>query len=173
MEAALPIALLSSVRRLCATGLLLLASVALAGHEDPALGSRKVECVAPGKAEVTSLTMADAKINYALPRGVTSFIIRLAAPAEQRCFTLVNENAAAEGRFSIAVANERLAADNPRWSVVDGAIRFRHKKLFAVSLVGVEARYVKLTFEVDSLATVAPRDFRLAERGGCLARLAP
>ena len=30
-----------------------------------------------------------------------------------------------------------------------GAIRFRHKRLFAVSLVGVEAKYVRLPFQVE------------------------
>jgi hypothetical protein len=187
METALTIALLSFAQRFCAAGSLLLVSVALAGNEaplpseaansdrnlSPTNGGWKVKCVTPGKTEVTSLTMDGAKINYALPRGVTSFIIRLAVPAQQRCITFVNENAAAEGRLSIAVANERLAADNPRWSVVDGAIRFRHKRRFALSLDGIEAHYVKLTFEVDSLEGVATRDFGFAQRGGCRARLGP
>jgi len=39
--------------------------------------------------------------------------------------------------------------DSPLWSAVEGAIRFRHKRLFAVSLVGVEAKYVRLTFQVE------------------------
>ena len=49
----------------------------------------------------------------------------------------------------IAVSNQPLVADSPLWSAVEGAIRFRHKRLFAVSLVGVEAKYVRLTFQVE------------------------
>lgn len=110
----------------------------------------QIECVAPGTAGAVRLPMADAKIRYALPRGVTSFIIHLDAPGQQRCFTLVNENRVARGKLSIAVSDERLDADNPNWRTVDGAIPFRQKKLFALSLLGVEAKFVKLTFLVEA-----------------------
>ncbi len=104
--------------------------------------------------------MHDAEIRYALPRGITSFIIHLAAPGQRRCFTLVNENMAAEGKLSIATSNVRLAANNPSWRVVDGAVPFRHKRLFALSLIGVEAKFVKLTFQVDNLEKTTRRTER-------------
>lgn len=106
--------------------------------------------------------MADAKINYALPSGVTSFIIHLSALAQQRYFTLVNENTTAAGRLSIAVSKERLPAGSPKWSTVGRSIRFRHKRLFSVSLVGIEANYVKLTFKVERPDRTALRSFRFA-----------
>ena len=99
--------------------------------------------------------MNEAEIRYSLRRGVTSFIIHLAAPGQRRCFTLINENMAAAGKLSIATSNERLAADNPKWSAVDGAVAFRHKRRFALSLLGVDAQFVKLTFQVDDLEKVA------------------
>jgi hypothetical protein len=164
-----------SARKLCAAGSLFLTSIALAGQNAPLpepaadLGQNlkpasgwEIECVASGSTKATSLTMADAKINYALPRGVTTFIIRLAAPAAERCFTVVNGNAAAAGKLSIAVSSERLDAESPKWSTVGGAINFRHKRLFAVSLVGVAANYVKLTFQVDEPDRIARRDLRVA-----------
>lgn len=129
------IALLQSARRFGAAGLFLLASVAFAGNDSPILGR--------------SVSVDRLKTSYALPRGATSFIIRLTDLAQERSFTFVNENAAAEGRLSIAVSNHSLAADSPKWSPVEGAIRFRHKRLFMVSLVGVEANYVRLTFRVE------------------------
>ena len=175
MDAASTSAFSSSARKFCATGSLFLTSVVLAGHHAPMpeqaadLGQNlkpanawPIECVASGAQKATSLTMDDAKINYALPRGVTTFIIRLAAPVEERCFTVVNGNAAAEGKLSIAVSNEHLAAGSPKWSAVAGAINFRHKRLFALSLVGVAANYVKLTFQVDDPDRIALRDFRFA-----------
>ncbi len=82
----------------------------LAGSDSPILGR--------------SLTINGMKTNYTLPRGSTSFIIRLAGSAQDRSFTFVNENAAAEGRLLIAVSNQPLAADSPLWSAVAGAIRF-------------------------------------------------
>jgi len=148
---------LFSARNGVVAGWLLLCPLAFAGND--ALASRqtrnRIECLAPGEAAPISLTMNDAELRYALRRGVTSFIIHLAAPGQRRCFTLVNGNMAAAGRLSIATANERLAADNPRWRVVNGAVRFRHKRLFALSLLGVDAKFVKLTIQVDHLEKVA------------------
>ena len=144
---------LISARTYLVAGSLFLSPLVCAGNDALTSGQagRQIECVAPGKTKPVSLAMNDAEIRYALRRGVTSFIIHLAAPGQRRCFTLVNENMAAAGKLSIATSNERLTADNPRWSAVDGAVTFRHKRLFALSLLGVDAQFVKLTFQVDDL----------------------
>jgi len=112
-----------------------LGSVLLAGNNSPLLGR--------------SLSINGIQTAYALPRGATSFVIRLPGPAKDRSLYFVNQNAAAQGQLLIAVSNQPLLADSPFWSAVEGAIRFRHKRLFAVSLVGVEAKYVRLTFQVE------------------------
>ena len=151
---------LLSVRNGIVAGSLLLCPLAWPGND--ALASEQarnqIECLAPGRAEPISLRMNDAELRYALRRGITSFIIHLAAPRQRRCFTLVNGNMAAAGKLSIATANERLAADNPRWRVVNGAVRFRHKRLFALSLLGVDAKFIKLTIQVDHLEKVAQEE---------------
>jgi hypothetical protein len=86
-------------------------------------------------------------LRTALHSGLCSYII--AIPKEkERTITILNQNAAAEGRFSIAIANRQLPADSPHWSVVGGAINFRHQRRFAFSLDGIEAKYVRLTFDV-------------------------
>lgn len=88
-------------------------------------------------------------LRTALHSGLCSFII--AIPKEkERTITVLNQNAAAEGRFSIAISNRQLPVDSPHWSVVGGAINFRHQRQFAVSLDGIEAKYVRLTFDVRS-----------------------
>ena len=180
MHSASTNAFFSSARRFVATASLFLTSVSLAGstpltpepadssqNQRPTNGGWQIECVASGRREATNLTMADAKINYALPCGVTSFIIHLSAPEQQRCFTLVNENTAAEGKLSIAVSKKRLPAGSPKWSTVGRSIRFRHKRLFTVSLVGIEANYVKLTFQVESPDRTAARGFPFAHQAVC------
>jgi hypothetical protein len=139
------IASLQRARRFGAAGLFLLGSVALAGNDSSMLAR--------------SFSINGMKTGYALSRGATSFIIRLAGRAQDRSFTFVNENAAAEGRLLIAVSNQPLAVDSPMWSAVEGAIRFRHKRLFTLSLVGVEANYVRLTFQVDVPEGNARNDF--------------
>lgn len=122
-------------RRFGAAGFLLVAAVVFAGNDSQVHGR--------------SVRINGLKTGYALPRGATSFVIRLTHPTGDRSFTFVNENAAAVGHLSIAVSNQSLAADSPKWSRVEGSIRFRHKRLFTVSLVGVDADYVRLTFQVE------------------------
>jgi len=139
------IASLQRARRFGAAGLFLLGSVAMAGSDSPILAR--------------SLSINGMRTGYALPRGATSFIIRLAGPAQDRSFTFVNENAAAEGQLLIAVSNQPLAVDSPLWRTVEGTIRFRHKRLFTLSLVGVEANYVRLTFQVEAADGNARNDF--------------
>ena len=131
------VASLQRARRFgAAAGLFLLGSVALSGRDSPILGR--------------SLSINGMETSYAFPRGATSFIIRLPGPVRDRSFTFVNENAVAEGQLLIAVSNRPLVADSPLWSAVEGAIRFRHRKFFTLSLVGVEAKYVRVTFQIDA-----------------------
>ena len=94
------------------------------------------------------LTVHGTKTNYALPRGASSFVIRLRDRAAGD-LVFVNEHAAAEGELSIAVSNKSLAADSPHWSAVEGKIRFRNKRLVTVSLLGVDAKFVRVKFQVD------------------------
>ncbi len=88
-------------------------------------------------------------LRCALPVGATSFVFRMRDLAQRRSVTLVNENGAAAGELWIAVSNLPLGANNPGWRTVQGAIHFREKRSFTLSLVGVEAKYVKVTFRVE------------------------
>ena len=90
----------------------------------------------------------------ALHQGVSSFIFPL-PKAKARVITVLNQNPAAEGCFSIAVSNRRLPIDSPNWNAIGEAIRFRHHRQFAVSLEGVEANYVRLTFDVRRPIAIA------------------
>src|SRR5215813_6247457 len=83
----------------------------------------------------------------ALHQGVSSFIFPL-PKGKEHIMSLVNQNPAAEGCFSIAVSTRRLPVDSSHWNAIGEAINFRHHRQFAVSLEGVEANYVRLTFDV-------------------------
>ncbi len=137
---------------------LLLAGITLARNDSP--GFRRV------------LLINGTETSYALPRGATSFVIRLKDKPEERSFVFVNENAAAEGELSIAVAQLPLAADSPQWRTVEGTIRFRKKRLFTISLVGVEANYVRLNFEVKVPGTTGGKTAGNRARRYKLARIA-
>src|SRR5262245_1730501 len=87
---------------------------------------------------------------YVLPAGATFLIVRLIPSAQDRNVTIVNRNPAADGQLSIAVSDQLLAAESSKWRPVAGTIPFRRKRLFRVSLVGVQANFVRLRFQVDA-----------------------
>jgi len=127
-------------------------------------GSRKntkVEYIAPD-GQFSSLTAAhpDARkssaafvdpetISCALREGETTFIIQLPKHSSAERFTFLNENAAASGELRIAVSDSALPADSPKWTQVDGIVPFAHKRLFKLSMLGVETKFVRLSFKVD------------------------
>src|ERR1700719_2888116 len=92
----------------------------------------------------------DTTVSCPLREGETTFVIAL--PKNLTCdqLTFVNENAGASGELEIAVSDSRLSADKPKWTEIDGIIPFSHKRLFNVSLVGIETKFVRLSFHVDA-----------------------
>jgi hypothetical protein len=94
-------------------------------------------------------------LRCALQEGRTTFVIKLPAGPLRDRFTFVNENAAAAGKLKISVSNDPLPADSSKWVDVDGDITFKQKRLFNVSTLGVEARYLKLSFEVAKDVRIA------------------
>src|SRR6267143_3667459 len=118
-----------------------------------------VECVMPdgryapvaleSQAEKNILALDNDTVSCSLPEGDTTFIISLVRSSPLDRFTLINENLAARGELRIAVSNEKLSADSDKWTPVDGAVSFKRKRLFNVSMLGVEAKYIRLTFHVE------------------------
>jgi hypothetical protein len=94
-------------------------------------------------------------ISCSLPEGDTTFIISLVRGSPLDRFTFINENTAAQGELRIAVSNEKLSADSDKWTPVDGATSFKHKRLFSVSVLGVDAKYIRLTFHVEHKNDIA------------------
>jgi hypothetical protein len=105
--------------------------------------------------EKNVLTLDNDTISYSLPEGDTTFIISLVRISPLDRFTFINENTAARGELRIAVSNEKLSADSGKWTPVDGATSFKRKRLFSVSVLGVEAKYIRLTFHVEHETDIA------------------
>jgi hypothetical protein len=103
----------------------------------------------------TALIMEDDTVTCVLQEGETNFVIELPGVAVPDRFTFLNENGKARGELKISVSNQRLAPNSSGWREVEGAIPFVHKRLFGVSLLGIEAKYVRLSFRVEkgSVAT--------------------
>jgi hypothetical protein len=157
---------------LCAAGFLAqnVFSAPIAQSDEP-----KIECLLPNgqfgsvqRPHNTDATSAvsvidDTTVSCPLRAGETTFVIALPKNGDRDRLTFVNENMAASGELKIAVSDSRLDATSPKWTQIDGIIPFSHKRLFNVSLVGIETRFVRLTFNVESATNVTSRassDFR-------------
>ncbi len=101
------------------------------------------------------LIMDDDTISCPLKEGDTTFIVALPRTSVLDRFTFVNENAIAAGELKIAVAGYKIAANSPKWTEVEGNVSFTRKRLFNVSMLGVEAKYVKLSFHVQKEGRLA------------------
>jgi hypothetical protein len=88
-------------------------------------------------------------VSCALKEGETTFIIELPKNVATDRFIFLNENAAACGELRIAVSDSPLPANSPKWTQVDGIVPFAHKRLFNLSMLGVEEKFVRLSFRVD------------------------
>jgi hypothetical protein len=102
-----------------------------------------------------ALMMDDDTLSFPLQRGETIFVIKLPRTSTLERFAFINENAAACGEVKIEVSNYRLAATNSKWATVNRSIPFTGKRFFQLSMVGIEARYVKLSFRVEKEGRVA------------------
>lgn len=87
-------------------------------------------------------------VSCALQPGDTTLIVSYPDTALLDRFTFINENAGAEGELSIAVSNNSLPASSEKWTPVDGDVPFTGKRAVNVSMLGVEARCVRLSFHV-------------------------
>jgi hypothetical protein len=119
------------------------------------------------QAEKNILTLDNDTVSCSLPEGDTTFIVSLVRSSPLDCFTVINENLAARGELRIAVSNEKLAADSDKWTPVDGAVSFKRKRLFNVSMLGVEAKYIRLTFHVEhenDMAALGRQQIRTVSR---------
>jgi hypothetical protein len=103
----------------------------------------------------SSLLLDDDTLSYPLSEGDTTMVISFPRTSALDRFTFVNENVAVEGEMKVSVSNYRLPAQSPRWNEVNGSTSFTGKRLFDLSLLGTEARYVKLSFHVTRGGSIA------------------
>jgi hypothetical protein len=127
----------------------------------------KIECITPDgqnnrvsklpvvDPSAAALIMEDDTVSCVLQEGETNFVVELPKAGLLDRLTFLNENAMARGELKIAVSNNRLKPDSAEWLEVEGAVPFSHKRLFGVSLIGIEAKFVRLSFRVEKAGRVA------------------
>src|SRR5437016_10672456 len=103
----------------------------------------------PAHYKQTAASVDSDTISCVLKEGETTFIIELPNNAPRDRFTFLNENAEACGELRIAVSDSPLPAGSPKWTEVDGIVPFAHKRLFKLSILGVDTRFVRLSFKVE------------------------
>ena len=113
----------------------------------------QVECTRPD-GQVAPVTMGDETLSCPLQEGRTTFVIKVPSDTPLDHLTFVNENASAAGELKISVSNDQLPAASVKWVEVDGPVAFNHKRLFNFSMVGVDARYVRLAFDVQRVGVI-------------------
>ena len=115
----------------------------------------RIVSVTNKEAGASALLLDDDTLNYPLPEGDTTFILTLSRTSTLDRFMFVNENAGATGEITVAVSNYRLPAQSRKWNEVSGSTPFTGKRLFDLSLLGTEARFVKLSFHVTQGGSIA------------------
>jgi hypothetical protein len=101
-----------------------------------------------------TLVLDDQPLRFSLPNGETTLIIQVPDASLLDRFTFINEETV-RGALQIAVANSPLSPTDPNWNRVSGDIPFAHKRYFNLSMVGVDAQYVKLSFRVTKEDRIA------------------
>ena len=148
-------------------GILSLAMPALAAGNSTDNSTARIECVTPdgqtghvsklpaSDAGASALIMDDGTVTCLLEEGQTDFVVELPKARLLDRLMFLNENAQARGELKIAVSNERLQASSANWVEVEGIVPFSHKRLFGVSLVGIETKFVRLSFRVEKSGQIA------------------
>lgn len=137
---------------LFAFGLLLLLStlsiLAISTARSDELG-HKAKDIAP----TDNSAQLENTVTCSLQEGHTEFVISVPKTTDR--LTFLNENATAAGELTISVSNRRLPANSPEWTRVEGTIAFSHKRTFDLSLLGIDAKFVKVTFRVARRENIA------------------
>jgi hypothetical protein len=102
-----------------------------------------------------TLLLDDDTLSYPISEGDTTFLLSFPRVSALDRFTFVNENASAAGELKIWVSNYRLPANSSKWNEVNTGSSFTKRRLFDLSLLGIEARFVKLSFHVTKGGSIA------------------
>jgi hypothetical protein len=114
---------------------------------------------ASANAKAASIVTDHKTVRCSLHEGETTFIFPVPTASMLDGFKFVNENPAVRGELQIAFADSCLPANDPKWNAVSGKIAFANKRLFNLSMLGVNAKYLKLSFRVEKDSRIAAVGF--------------
>jgi hypothetical protein len=103
---------------------------------------------ADNSGDPATLLLDDSTMSCPLGLGDNVFVVTLPHASVLQRFAFINRNAAAQGDFEVAVSNYRLGSTDPAWTSVQRVTPFDNERLINLPMLGVEGRYVRLTFHV-------------------------
>lgn len=95
-----------------------------------------------------ALVLDDNTLSCPLAVGENTFIVALPHISVLERFAFINQNGVGQGEFELAVSNYRVGSNDPKWATVQASTRFGGQRLLSISIPGVEAKYVRLSFHV-------------------------
>ncbi|MEY2539072.1 MAG: hypothetical protein QOG67_2812 [Verrucomicrobiota bacterium] len=106
-------------------------------------------------ASAESLLLDDQTLNCRLSRGDNTFVLTLPRISLLNRFSFINEQATASGSVEIFVSNYRLSPNDSRWQTTNQNVSFSGRRFVNVSLVGIEAKYIRILFHVEKEGAIA------------------
>lgn len=99
-------------------------------------------------ADARDLALDDETLDYDLPKGQSTFVIKLRQASALERFVFVNEGGAAEGTCDVSVASTALAVNDAGWNTIRRDENFSGKRVVEIAPLGAEAKFVRLNFNV-------------------------
>ncbi len=128
-----------------------LARLNCGAHIDRILPGGKIVTFTNGPAnpaDPSTLLLDDNTLSCALALGDNVFVVTLPHISVLQRFAFINRSGIAQGEFEVAVSNYRLGSTDPAWTSVQRPTAFDKERMINLPMLGVEARYVRLTFHV-------------------------
>ena len=101
------------------------------------------------------LILEDQTLNCTLPQGENTFVLTLPRISLLDRFSFINEQAAVAGKVEISVSDYRLAPNDSRWQTTDGSFDFSGRRFVNLSLTGIEAKYIRISFSIVKEGSIA------------------
>jgi hypothetical protein len=109
-----------------------------------------------GRADsAANLLLDDNTLSYHLEQGNNTILVALQNISNLDRFIFINENPDTTGTAQIFVSNYRLEPNDSHWLEADRKFDFSGRRFISVSLAGVEAKYVKISFAMRKAGTIA------------------
>jgi hypothetical protein len=101
------------------------------------------------------LLLDDNTLSCHLSQGNNTFLVALQNISALDRFTFINENPETAGTAQIFVSNYRIEPNDSHWIEANRKLNFSDQRFISMRLAGVEAKYVKISFNVKKPGMIA------------------